>query len=114
MARRSEGTDAAGVADAEPDVCPLCGRLLPEDGPVDRHHVVPKSRGGRVTVRMHRICHRKLHSLFDEAELARVGPDFGRLRAHPEVARFVAWVRRRPPHFHARTEPPKGRRRRRR
>jgi len=78
---------------------------------VDRHHVVPKSRGGRVTVRMHRICHHKLHSVFTAAELARIGEDFERLRAHPEVARFVAWVRRRPPHFHARTEPSKHRRR---
>jgi len=67
-----------------------------------------------VTVRMHRICHSKIHSLFDERELARDFADIDRLRAHPEVRRFVEWVRRRPPDFHARTEPTRTRRGRRR
>ncbi len=97
----------------EDERCPLCGRPLPEDGPVDRHHVIPKSRGGRVTVRMHRICHRKLHSLFSEAELARIGGDFAALARDPDIARFLRWIRNKPPHFHARTEPARRRGRRR-
>jgi hypothetical protein len=96
------------------DLCPLCGRPLGDGPNVDRHHVIPKSEGGRQTVRMHRICHLKIHSLFDERELAREFADIERLRAHPEIRRFIEWVRRRPPHFHARTAPTRDRRKRRR
>jgi hypothetical protein len=102
------------MPDPADDLCPLCGRPLGTGGNVDRHHLVPKSEGGRVTVRMHRICHSKIHSLFDERELARDFADIDRLRAHPEIRRFVEWVRRRPPDFHARTEPTRTQRRRRR
>ena len=87
----------------EDERCPLCGRPLPPTGRVDRHHVVPKSRGGRVTVRMHRICHRKLHSLFTEAELARFGDDFAALRRDPDIARFLRWLEGKPPDFWAPT-----------
>ena len=36
---------------------------------VDRHHPVPKSQGGKDWVWMHRICHRKLHSMWSEKQL---------------------------------------------
>ncbi|MCP4638051.1 MAG: HNH endonuclease [Methyloversatilis sp.] len=79
--------------------CPLCGRPLIPGPAVDLHHLIPKSQGGRETVAMHRICHRKLHALFSETELARDLHTLEALRAHPSVAAFVRWVRRRPPEF---------------
>lgn len=82
------------------------------DGPsVDRHHLVPKTEGGRATVVMHRICHRKIHSVLGERELATAYADPAALRAHPEIARFVRWVQRKPPEFYKRTEPARRRRR---
>ncbi|MQX35578.1 HNH endonuclease [Roseospira navarrensis] len=80
---------------------------------VEWHHWVPRSEGGRESAPLHRVCHRMIHRLFDHATLARhmTGPEA--LRAHPEMARFLAWVRKQPPAFVARTEPP-GRRGRRR
>ncbi|GBD44784.1 hypothetical protein HRbin40_02274 [bacterium HR40] len=60
---------------------------------------------------MHRICHRKLHSLFSERELAGAFSDLERLRAHPDIRRFVDWVRRRPPEFDAPTAPARSKRR---
>jgi hypothetical protein len=80
--------------------CPLCGRALPVGPTVDLHHPRPRSLGGTVTVPMHRICHGKLHASFTERELAAFGDDWARLRAHPDIAAFVAWVARRPPTFH--------------
>ncbi|MFP4271348.1 MAG: HNH endonuclease [Alphaproteobacteria bacterium] len=81
------------------------------DGPsVDRHHLVPKTEGGRDTVVMHRICHRKIHSVLSERELATGYADLAALKAHPEIARFVRWVRRKPAEFHKRTEPARRRR----
>lgn len=81
--------------------CFLCGRPLGRR--IDWHHAVPKSRGGRETVPIHPICHNAIHALIDNALLARRFSTADALRAHPELARFVAWVQGKPPDFHAPT-----------
>ena len=63
---------------------------------------MPKSKGGTEMVGVHPICHRKIHKVFSNAELARVGTIEG-LKDEPEIAKFVRWVRKRPPDFHSRT-----------
>ena len=85
--------------------CPLCGRPMIAGASVDRHHLVPRTEGGRTSVWMHRICHRKIHSVLDERSLARDYATAEALRRHPDIAAFVAWVRKRPPEFTSRTEP---------
>jgi len=82
--------------------CILCGRPIPP-AQRDAHHLVPKSRGGTMTVWLHRICHRQVHALFTEAELERGYHHVDALREHPEMARFLAWVRRKPDDFFERT-----------
>jgi hypothetical protein len=86
-------------------VCPLCGRPIPAHAPQSRHHVVPKLKGGGRgdTVLLHQICHNAIHAALSEAELARSWRDVAALRTHPRLERFVAWVRSRPPEFHAPT-----------
>jgi hypothetical protein len=71
---------------------------------VNEHHLVPKSRRGRDTVRLHRICHNAIHAALSEKELAAHYNTIKRLRAHPAIARFIAWVANRPPEFYAPTE----------
>ncbi|NEX60534.1 HNH endonuclease [Noviherbaspirillum galbum] len=86
----------------EPDrqnVCPLCGRQLPDDTTVNEHHMVPRSEGGRETVRMHRICHNKIHAVFSERELALYYHTVERLLENEEIRKFVRWVRKKPPAF---------------
>jgi hypothetical protein len=85
----------------EPEPCFLCGRPLGTR--VQRHHLVPKSRGGRVTAPIHPICHRAIHAALTNKELERGYATPEALRAHPEIARFVAWVQSKPPDFHAQT-----------
>ena len=48
---------------------------------------------------MHHVCHRQIHATLTEAELARDFATPEALRAHPDLARFAAWVARRPPGF---------------
>jgi hypothetical protein len=79
-------------------VCPLCGRNIPP-AQRDAHHWVPKSKGGRETAYLHRICHRQIHALFREAELARTLNSAPALLARPEMAAFVAWVQTKPDAF---------------
>ena len=50
-------------------MCPLCSRVIPP-AQADRHHLVPKSKGGRQTEFLHRVCHRQVHALLTESELA--------------------------------------------
>lgn len=83
------------------DICPLCGRPLGRRR--ERHHLVPRLKGGRETVELHPICHRKIHSLFTEAELARRYATVDALRSDPRIERFVAWLDGKPADFHAAT-----------
>ena len=84
-------------------VCPLCERVIPTSQR-DAHHLVPKSKGGRQTEYLHRICHRQIHALFNETELARQYNSVEALLAHPEMARFITWVKTKPDHFYERTQ----------
>ena len=78
---------------------------------VDEHHFVPKSQGGREKTALHRICHRKIHSLFTERELAQHYRTPEALLAHPDIETFVRWVRKRPPEYLDRTATSKAKRR---
>lgn len=93
------------AADGGPSLgdCPICGRPMVAGGSVDRHHFVPKSEGGRVAVWVHRICHRKVHSLWTERELATAYSTPEAIRADPEMASFIRWLARKHPEFWART-----------
>lgn len=79
--------------------CPICDRPLVPGPSVDAHHWVPKSEGGTETAVLHRVCHRMLHRLFTERELATLYDTPERLRDHPDVAKFIKWVRKKPADF---------------
>ncbi|WP_256924282.1 HNH endonuclease [Hydrogenophaga sp. IBVHS2] len=85
-----------------PAACPLCGRAIPADQR-DAHHLVPKSKGGRHTIDLHRICHRQIHAVLTETELARSYHSVEQLLAHPALRSFVDWVRTKPDDFFVRT-----------
>ncbi|PYE83662.1 HNH endonuclease [Pseudoroseicyclus aestuarii] len=83
--------------------CALCGRPIPPGVPQSLHHLVPKLKGGThgPTVLLHAICHREIHATLTEAELARAYATPEALRAHPRLAKFAAWVAKRPPEFNS-------------
>ena len=85
----------------EPERCVLCGRPL--GAKVEWHHLVPKSEGGRATAPVHPICHRTIHALVGNAELAREYADVEALRARPDMAQYLRWIADKPPDFHAPT-----------
>ena len=68
---------------------------------LDRHHWIPKSQGGDGTAWdwMHKICHRKIHAVVDEKEIAERYSTADSLRSHPEIASFLRWVQRKHPEY---------------
>jgi len=91
----SEATDTLGP-------CPLCGRDMIEGLHVNKHHLMPKSLGGRDAFWIHVVCHNKIHSLFTLRELQHHYHTFERLREHEEIQKFVRWVRKKGPGFKTR------------
>ncbi|RMG66991.1 MAG: HNH endonuclease [Calditrichaeota bacterium] len=63
------------------------------------HHLVPGRRNRRncQTVVLCGDCHRQIHRLFSNRVLARELNTLERLRAQPEVQKFLAWVQKQDP-----------------
>ena len=84
------------------ELCPICEREIGE--PCDEHHLLPKSKGGRETIRLHKICHSKIHSVFNRNQLSRDYNSIEKIRKHPEIEKFITWVSNKPPTFYKRTK----------
>ncbi len=52
---------------------------------------------------IHPICHRTIHALFSNVELARLEAQDESVQAKPEMQKFLAWIAGKPPDFHAPT-----------
>lgn len=80
--------------------CPICDRDMWKNVFVDQHHFIPRCKGGRETKWVHKICHRKVHSVFSEKELAREYYDPIKIKSHPEMERFINWISKKDPGFY--------------
>lgn len=78
---------------------------------VDRHHFVPRAEGGRIAVPLHRVCHRMIHALWTERELAAGYSTPEVIREHPAMRRFIRWIAGKPAEFWVPTAGPRHRRR---
>ena len=83
-------------------ICPICNRPIPKSQK-DAHHLVPKSKRGKNTEYLHRICHRQIHALFTETELAVQLNNSVALQSHPEMQKFIHWVKSKPDGFYEKT-----------
>ena len=85
--------------------CPLCDRVITKNSPKSVHHLIPKSKGGKggETVLLHHICHKQIHLIFKEKELAKNLNKIEDLKKHPKLKKFLIWIKKRPPEFLSRT-----------
>lgn len=93
----------------QPERCELCGRAAP----LTRHHLIPKALHGKSYIRKRydrseritatlwvcRPCHRYIHKVFSEKELALVYNSRAALLDDPRIREFVTWLARRPAGF---------------
>ena len=64
--------------------------------------MIPKSKGGKSTEYLHRICHKQIHALFNENELAKILNTAELLRNHWDMQTFINWVKNKPDDFYER------------
>lgn len=83
--------------------CPECGwqarlcALCRAGWANSRHHLIPRSRGGRGDTRpVCTPCHRMVHATLTEKQLEREYASIEALREHPVIRGFIAWRRDRP------------------
>ncbi len=84
--------------------CPICERDMIKDLFVDKHHFLPKCRGGKESEYVHKICHNKIHSIWTEKELEAEFHDPEKVKAHPEMQKFIKWVKKKEPDFYDKNE----------
>lgn len=92
--------------------CPLCRRPLRKV--VSSHHLIPKSFKGKKQVKLHLICHDKIHSVFTERELANYYHTIPRILENEAMMRFVSWVSKKDPDFFETTKDAADRKKKRR
>lgn len=72
-------------------ICGLCEREVRQ---VNKHHLIPKSEGGREVIELCFACHKTLHSFFTNGTLATELNSIATLRQNPQIAQYLKWVRK--------------------
>jgi hypothetical protein len=87
--------------------CELCRRTGTE---LTRHHLIPRAQHKKGQIRRNfdkaeltgrlamlcRSCHKYVHTVLTERQLANEYNTVGQLLAHPEIDKFVRWLAKRP------------------
>lgn len=75
--------------------CELCCR---EDVEVTVHHLTPKEMGGTFmsTATLCIPCHKQIHALFTNEELAASLSSVELLCKHPDIHKFLKWIKKQP------------------
>jgi len=78
--------------------CPICTRDVPERYQ-EKHHLTPKSKGGskKETVLVCCNCGDMLHKLFTNKELKKKYNTIEAILSHPDVQKWVSWVKEKKP-----------------
>jgi hypothetical protein len=76
-------------------MCELCEREVPP-ALITLHHLTPKQKGGKADARtpICRPCHKQLHAMFSNTDLARIYPTVAALREAPPLQPFLKWIRK--------------------
>ena len=88
------------------EICSLCGRSY--GSRMEDHHLKPRTYRTRTKevherdnlIRIHKMCHQKIHATFSEDELLRYYHTVDRLLEHPEIQKFVKWISKKEPDFY--------------
>jgi hypothetical protein len=90
----------------QPLSCSLCERPF-DRKQLTKHHCRPRQKGGSQedVELLCPQCHGMVHATYTNATLAELYPTIELLRAAPELAPFLRWVRKQPPSRRKRNHP---------
>ncbi|GAE37079.1 HNH endonuclease [Halalkalibacter akibai] len=76
--------------------CQLCER---DEVELTLHHLTPKEEGGNhlPTVEICIPCHKQIHALYTNKELAIRLMSLERLKDDEELKKFIKWIKKQPP-----------------
>lgn len=79
-----------------PEACALCGRTGVE---TTVHHLTPKEMGGSLlpTAELCKPCHKQIHALYTNEELAVRLSTLEELKADEQIRRYLRWIRKQAP-----------------
>jgi 5-methylcytosine-specific restriction enzyme A len=89
------GSHKSTRGSATEQACALCERVVPA-ALITLHHLLPKERGGKAEHRLPfcRPCHKQVHAMFSNRQLADHYITIDQLRTAPELATFLPWIRK--------------------
>jgi 5-methylcytosine-specific restriction enzyme A len=78
------------------EACELCGR---EEVETTVHHLVPREKGGTFgdTAKLCIPCHKQIHALYTNEEIAARLTTIRELREDVKLASFIKWIQKQPP-----------------
>ena len=71
--------------------CPICERETPEEY-LEKHHIIPKSKGGKETIIVCVDCGDMIHKLIPLNDLKKTYNTVPALKSHPSIIKWVKWV----------------------
>ena len=81
-----------------PDLCSICRRETP-DIYMERHHLIPHYKKGKITIPTCRDCGDQIHKLFDIHELRTQYNTLEALLTNERVQKWIKWIRKKPNEF---------------
>lgn len=81
--------------------CPICGRGVPE---TTDHHLIPKSRGGKILITICLDCHRSIHAFFSNKELEDTYHTVPALMSHEGFRKHIKWLSKQDPNRRYKTK----------
>ena len=79
-------------------ICPICKRNVPEQY-LERHHTIPKSKGGKETISVCVNCGDTIHQLINIKELKTTYNTIEALNSHPDIQKWSKWIFKKPNDF---------------
>ena len=78
-------------------ICPLCDR---DADYTNRHHVTPRSKGGKITEEICVPCHNTIHKIYTNNELRDVYNTIESLKRQEKFQKYLKWIRKKPSGFY--------------
>jgi len=75
--------------------CPICQREVPEKYQ-EKHHLVPKSKNGRITIKICCNCGDMLHDFFSNKALRDNFNTIESIVSNEKVQKWIKWIRKKP------------------